>query len=314
MIQQPLILLGAPRSGSTLLFRVLSQHRKLWHLVTESHRILEGPWHPKQLAHFSNRPAEGEGMEEKTLRDLQKAFYQQAVNYAPALSWKLRADFYTGSGHRYLNRLAAEAIGRYSKGQKPSQIRLLEKTPKNAVRVKWMDALFPDARFIRLVREPVPNISSLYYGWKANDSFGKGKRGRYSKSGYPIMDQLNLSDFQGSHWSFVLPPHWEELREKELLDVCAFQYFSSNYWMEKDLNAIPSERCLTIAYEDFIQQPIAIAEQILDFAQLSLADYDYRYVQKMPRINSVSVGKAEKKQTFLKIERKLKTFALEQYF
>ncbi len=314
MIKAPLILLGAPRSGTTLLFRALSQHRELWHLVAESHRILEGPWHPKRFSRFSNRPPENYQLTEATRVGLRADFYRGAVNYASAQSWKLRADFYRGPGQRYLNRAVAEGIGRYSRGRKPASIRLLEKTPKNAVRAKWMNALFPKARFVRLVREAVPNISSLYYGWKANDTLGKGRRGRYSKSGYPIMTQLGLRDFGGSHWSFVLPPHWEGLRGGELLDVCAFQYFSSNYWMERDLTALLPERCLNIAYEDLIQQPLATVERILDFAGLSPAAYDYRYLKSLPRINSVTVSEAEKKQTFLEIERKLKTFALDTFF
>jgi len=46
MIERPIIILGAPRSGTTILQRCLALHPDLWHLPGESHFILEGPLHP----------------------------------------------------------------------------------------------------------------------------------------------------------------------------------------------------------------------------------------------------------------------------
>lgn len=313
MLGKKIILLGTPRSGTTLLFRTLSQHAQLWHLVAESHAILEGPLHPSNFTPFSNRPDEHFLWSPEVKDRLYQQFYQQAVNYSSLQSLKLQADFYKGPGRRYVNRAAAEAIGTYSKRHKPAQIAFLEKTPKNAVRVKWLQALFPDAVFVHLKRAAVPNIGSLYHGWRANDRLGKGKRGRYSKSGYAIVDQLDLKDFEGSHWSFVLPPHWERLRGRELLDVCIFQYFLADYWMTQDLKEVPSQQLIAIEHEHFIQNPVPTIERILDVANLPVDQYDYRYVEKMPRINNVAVGKEEKRQIFAKIENKLKTFDIKEY-
>ena len=46
-ITSPIIILGAPRSGTTILHRSLAMHPELWHLPAESHAILEGPLHPR---------------------------------------------------------------------------------------------------------------------------------------------------------------------------------------------------------------------------------------------------------------------------
>lgn len=37
---------------------------------------------------------------------------------------------------------------------RPARLRLLEKTPKNALRIPFLRALYPDARFLFLYREP----------------------------------------------------------------------------------------------------------------------------------------------------------------
>ena len=112
MLGKKIILLGTPRSGTTLLFRALSQHAQLWHLVAESHAILEGPFHPSNFTTFSNRPGEQFQLSASTKEKLEQQFYQQAVNYSSLQSLKLLADFYTGPGSRYVNRAAAEAIGK----------------------------------------------------------------------------------------------------------------------------------------------------------------------------------------------------------
>ncbi|HEV3471638.1 MAG TPA: sulfotransferase, partial [Actinomycetota bacterium] len=44
--------------------------------------------------------------------------------------------------------------------------RLLDKTPRNALRVPFVDALFPDARYIYLQRDGRENVNSLINAWR----------------------------------------------------------------------------------------------------------------------------------------------------
>ena len=46
-------------------------------------------------------------------------------------------------------------------------IRLLEKTPKNALRVPFLAEAFPDAVFVYLHRDPKPTISSVLDAWRS---------------------------------------------------------------------------------------------------------------------------------------------------
>ena len=55
MFTKPIIILGAPRSGTTILTRCLAMHPDLWHLPGESHSILEGPFHPALIGYRSNK-------------------------------------------------------------------------------------------------------------------------------------------------------------------------------------------------------------------------------------------------------------------
>ena len=44
-------------------------------------------------------------------------------------------------------------------------LRLLEKTPKNALRIPFLAAAFPEARFIYLYRDPSVNLASIIEAW-----------------------------------------------------------------------------------------------------------------------------------------------------
>jgi hypothetical protein len=46
-------------------------------------------------------------------------------------------------------------------------LRFLEKTPKNALRLPFLERLFPDAQFLFLWRDPRENIASIIEAWKS---------------------------------------------------------------------------------------------------------------------------------------------------
>src|SRR5262249_62031038 len=54
VIRDPVIVLGAPRSGTSMLFETLARSSQLWSLTDESHEVLEGPYHPRLRGWESN--------------------------------------------------------------------------------------------------------------------------------------------------------------------------------------------------------------------------------------------------------------------
>jgi hypothetical protein len=79
MISKPIIILGAPRSGTTILQRCLALHPDIWHLPGESHAILEGPFHPRQSEYESNRVT-ADDVNEGVAEQLRRRFYRLAIN------------------------------------------------------------------------------------------------------------------------------------------------------------------------------------------------------------------------------------------
>ena len=140
LFDRPVIILAAPRSGSTLLFETLAEAPAVWTVGGESHQFIEGirSLNPKSGMVDSNRLDEGQA-EEHVVKRLRQRFA----------------------------RMLRDRDGVPVSQSQPQSVRFLEKTPKNALRQPFLDQVFPGALYIWLVREPAPNISSMMEAWRA---------------------------------------------------------------------------------------------------------------------------------------------------
>jgi hypothetical protein len=139
----PLIILSAPRSGSTLLFETLADAPEFWTVGGESHQFIEGlkPLHPVAGRVGSNRLSERHATPEivDMLRRRFARFLQDR------------------DGRPFIHHLDIR------------QLRFLEKTPKNALRQPFLEKVFPGALYVYLYREPRGNISSMMEAWRAGN-------------------------------------------------------------------------------------------------------------------------------------------------
>lgn len=138
IFQRPIIILSAPRSGSTLLFETLSHLENIWTIGDESHAVIE---HIPELS------------------TVFRGFVSNALHAedATAPTVKLLKSKFLG--------LLRDRNGIEYDTQSNLPVRFLEKTPKNSLRVGFLKKVFPDAIFIYLVRDPKANISSIIDAW-----------------------------------------------------------------------------------------------------------------------------------------------------
>jgi len=138
VIERPLIILSAPRAGSTLLFETLAQAAGVYSIGGESHQLIES------IAAL--RPGRGVVASNRLTR----------AEASSTIVEELRRRF----AARLLDRAGLPPAG-------GARARFLEKTPKNALRVPFLLEVFPDAQFIFLQREPRANLSSMMEAWRA---------------------------------------------------------------------------------------------------------------------------------------------------
>ena len=232
---KPLIVIGAPRSGTTLLFETLATHKDLWSLSGggESH------WHIEVIE--SLNPARRNFESNRLL----------AEDASDDIRDRLMANFVTDLRDRSGLPLLG-ATGRPTR----DTVRLLEKTPKNSLRIPFLDRIFPDARYIFLVRGARQNISSMMEAWTS---------GRFVT--YP-----ELPGWPGPPWSLILTPGWRDLAGKPLAEIAANQWTAANTIAAQDLADIDETRRHMLSYEDFLEDPAGAVRAICRFADLAFTE------------------------------------------
>ncbi len=224
----PVFVVAAPRSGSTMLFEVLAQNRALWTIGGESHQVIERikALTPLHRNYDSNALAAADASTE-VLSALCDGFMRKLVN-AEGASWLTLKD-------------------------RPTEIRFLEKTPKNALRIPFFKQLFPDAKFIYLHRAPQSNISSIMEAWRS---------GRF-------VTYRDLPGWEGDPWSLLLVPGWRELNGLSLAEIAAAQWRIANETIVNDLSAIPPGDWCVVSYDQYLEQPETITRDLCNFMGVS---------------------------------------------
>jgi len=221
VIERPVFIVSPPRSGSSLLFETLAQAPGLYTIGGESHGLIEG------LAALDTRQR---GYESNRLT---------AEDASPLIAEQLRARF----------RAAA-----FDRERKPpgAAFRLLEKTPKNALRVPFLNRIFPDALFVYLYRDPRQVLASMLEAWESGG----------------FRTYRELPGWNGPPWSLLLTPGWRELNGAALGDIVATQWQTTTELLLDDLEALPRERVAVARYDALLADPQAEVMRLCGFAGL----------------------------------------------
>jgi len=222
---RPIFIMAAPRSGSTLLFETLACAGDLCSIGGESHSLFESipalnPVHPEGCA--SNRLI--------------------AEDATPVSADLVRRGFAS---------LLRDHEGKPIEIGDLSRVRLLDKLPKNALRIPFIQKIFPDALYIYLYRDPWQSIGSMMDAWESGN--------------WVTYPQIIAA---GKPWSLLLTPNWKELQTKSLEYVCASQWLQANHHIMSDLKQIGTDRYICINYDELIKDPQQSLEGICDFVNI----------------------------------------------
>jgi hypothetical protein len=150
--------------------------------------------------------------------------------------------------------------------------RFVDKTPENCLRVSYLDALFPDARFVFLRRRAADNVNSLIEAWRARPRFVK----------YRLPDPLNgIAPLDGPLWSLVLVPGWRELRDAPLAEIAARQYAACNEAVLEALAAMDASKWIDVTYEDLVEAPLRELGAIYEWLGLELGPAATRFAAEL---------------------------------
>jgi hypothetical protein len=160
---------------------------------------------------------------------------------------------------------------------------VMEKTPANILKIPYVRAIFPEATFLFVVRNPFSFISSVERKWQRPVS-GKGIRRRlqhtpinqlHHYAGRLFMQQFSKRILRRKYLSLWGPRYKgmdQELKTHDLLTVIARQWSECSKKAEKDLALFPEGQVLRLRYEDFVEDPISDLERICAHCGLTMTD------------------------------------------
>lgn len=180
---------------------------------------------------------------------------------------------------------------------------VVEKTCANSLRVLFVDAVFPDARYVFIRRDGLDAVGSAMKRWKAkldipylvrkarfvpvSDLPYYGSRYVWNRV-YRILSREERLAF----WGPRLDGMDELLTRHSLDEVCALQWQACVDKAADALMAIPQERWIEVAYEDFVRQPEHELSRVLDFLGLDAKVEAVNQAVAGVRAGSVGKGRA----------------------
>lgn len=155
-ISKPIFIVGLNKSGTSLLYLAMSRHPAL--SVIRSFRPPRGPVEadrPGRAMLYMEDYGIGEG--------------HRIPGLPPKLAPQTGANHFAAGDAMRAHRLtesdvepgeAASTASAYVSAMIDPSARLCEKSPPNFIRTRYLQALFPDATFIALTRDPLANVAA----------------------------------------------------------------------------------------------------------------------------------------------------------
>jgi hypothetical protein len=231
-LRRPIIIIGAPRSGTNLLMNLLGSHRRLA-AISE----------PRIIWRFGN----------------------------DARSDLLRPEHARPEVRRHIRARFARMV------RERERERFVEKTPSNALRPGFVDAVFPDCRFVNITRHGADAVLSVRDAWQRRSGVRGFRRQRWlnrlreleprqaPRYALELVRRALPSVAGRGEWGPRLPGMQALIRELSPLELACLQWrfcveLASHYGRR-----LPRERYFEVRLEDLSRERM---QAILDFCEL----------------------------------------------
>ena len=223
-LARPIFIVAPPQSGSSFLYRALGNSPSVRRLERGERAVFD-------LAEELDPAARGHDSNRRTAEDA-----------TPEAVERLR--------ERLRSSLAAGEAGASLLAEPPP--RPLDATPRHALRVPFLDAVFPDAAFVYLYREPRDTVAGMLEAWESG-----------SFVTYP-----DLPGWPGPPWSLLLVPGWRELAGRPLAEIAGEQWLVTTRTLLADLDALPPERWCVTDFAALVADPERELARLREFLGL----------------------------------------------
>lgn len=298
--QEPVMILGAPRSGSSLLQKMIRECDGFRSVAKEADFI----WQP--FTHPENNNWRFEGWVGSRLREDERAALIGGFD-----EYAVSASFWRGSsalgiprlqrsrylrpvikvGYRVLASLSNR--GKFSSRNEVSAARIVDKSVHSPLWLNLVHQTFPDARFIHITRRSESTIPSMISGWLNPNRFFT----------YDLPGGLQIPDYPFNQWNFALPAGWEEWRSRWLAEVVAFQWMALQRAAITFFESPDAPPLLRVNLEQLVSDPQETLRGIARFINVREPSRWESIAGNLPQINARP--EAERRQMAREIQERM---------
>ena len=277
MVEGPaIIILGAPRSGTSLIQHLVRSAPGFFSPARESQHIWS-PWIHPRLNHWQFEGVTDQRLEQADTEAIREQLFDQAVS---AGLWQTlrKSGIYDSKVLMPLARsLGKPLIGTLNflnkaLPQKAGRQRFVDKSVHGGL---WLDLILrvmPGCKVIHITRDPQEAIPSMASAWRSPE--------RFQTYAVPL-------DGESVPWCFGLHRGWREIVGAPLEVVSAHQWDAVNRSILNYKEVLASEqRYLQVRLENLVGEPEQAIVQLLDYLDCERAPYWEKLQRGLPMINA----------------------------
>ena len=244
-ITKPIFIVGVPRSGTTLLYRLLGQHPSVaWFSKNTvkkflSDDFLHAIYLRRRVFGLRNIPYPVNAFDSRffsTLKTLGEFGYL----------WRnvFKGDWNPKISEKNLKVLKKTIVDILNEKQK---IRFLSKYPKNSIWIPIINKCFPNSKFVHIIRDGRSVVNSML------------RRSKEKPSEY-----------------FGIPLKSSEKKEMNQIEKHATQWIQVIKAIKNSFENLNKDQFIEIRYEDLVKFPNVCLDKITKFCELEKYDYVFR--------------------------------------
>ena len=193
---------------------------------------------------------------------------------------------------------------------------VVEKTCANSLRIGFVEAIVPEARYIHIRRDAIDTIASAFKRWRAPLSLsyvmGKARFVPLSDVAYYALryganrlHKLGSAERRLASWGPRFNGMDAMLHRATLLEVCTHQWQRCVQSAEQALRVLRAERYCEVDYEEFVSRPREELERILGFVGVPADRTTMVAAVKNVAPTEIGKGQHELTQTELQVVRRV---------
>lgn len=290
-IVKPVFIIGSYRGGTSLLFRLLSESNDLWSMYRESNHIWQKYHrHPLEKSDTTIFKKQDDGSFKNLITN---RVISDISDVREAMEFEYDFSTFNSYSLGYLGRIKflreklpflLNIVNFFSLLYKKLFVqvyRFIDKTPPNIYRVELLERLYPDAKFVYLVRDKDENVQSLVNAWTHKKKFKYPYRSYLTKG-----KKVDIKGYEDDKWKFYIPLDWYDYLETDIETVCAHQYDDAHLYAQNAFSKIDSSKWMQVQFEDLLANPDQEIEKICDFVEIDYSDKMKKIVDEMPAVNT----------------------------